>query len=161
MGGRRINPTSVYNSDTNRWSEKLPTPIELHHFQPIVFDDAIYIVGAMTGEWPNEKPVDNVIIYYLERDEYVFSHQIPKHRQRGDAGVATYNNKIYIVGGITKGHMNGYKPWFDEYNPKTGEWKALEDAPNARDHFQAVVADNKLYAFAGRRTSKKQMRIWL
>ena len=155
IGGRRINPTSVYNPSTNTWSKKSSTPIELHHFQPVVFEDAIYIIGAMTGKWPNEKPLDKVIIYYPERDEYVYSHTIPKHRRRGGAGVAIYNNKIYVVGGITNGHMNGYKPWLDEYNPKTGEWKALEDAPNARDHFQAVVTNKKLYAFAGRRTSKQ------
>ncbi len=154
MGGRRINPTSVFNPVTNTWSEKSATPIELHHFQPVVFNDAIYLVGAMTGEWPNETPVDRVIMYYPERDEYVYGHPIPEHRRRGGAGAVVYNNKIYVIGGITNGHMNGYIPWLDEYNPETGEWKTLADAPNARDHFQAVIADNKLYAFAGRTTSK-------
>jgi hypothetical protein len=153
MGGRRINPTSVFNPNTNTWTEKSATPIELHHFQPVVFKDAIYLIGAMTGQWPNEIPVDRVIIYHPERDEYVYGDTIPEHRRRGGAGAVVYNNKIYFIGGITNGHMNGYKPWFDEYNPETGEWKALADAPNARDHFQAVVADNKLYAFAGRNSS--------
>jgi len=154
MGGRRINPTSVFDPNTNTWTEKSVTPIELHHFQPVVFNDAIYLIGAMTGTWPNETPVDRVIIYYPERDEYVYGDTIPEHRRRGGAGTVVYNNKIYLVGGITKGHMNGYKPWFDQYEPETSEWKALADAPNARDHFQAVVVENKLYAFAGRNTSK-------
>ncbi len=154
MGGRRINPTSVYNPKTNTWIEKSSTPIELHHFQPVVVNDAIYIVGAMTGQWPNETPVERIIIYYPERDEYVFGDTIPKNRRRGAAGTVVYKNRIYVIGGITNGHIDGYKPWFDEYNPQTGEWKALADAPNSRDHFQAVVANNKLYAFAGRTTSK-------
>ena len=154
MGGRRINPTSVFDPATNTWTEKSATPIELHHFQPVVFNNAIYLIGAMTGEWPYETPVDRVIIYYPERDEYVYGATIPEHRRRGGAGVVVYNNKIYLIGGITNGHMNGYKPWFDEYNPETGKWKTLVDAPNARDHFQAVVVANKLYAFAGRNTSK-------
>ncbi len=155
MGGRRINPTSEFDVTTNTWVEKAPTPIELHHFQPVLYEDAIYIIGAMTGKWPNETPVEKVIIYYPERDEYVYSHPIPEHRRRGGAGTVVYNDKIYLVGGITKGHMNGYKPWFDEYDPATGEWKVLEDAPSARDHFQAVANQDKLYAFAGRTTSKK------
>ncbi|WP_242083529.1 DUF5060 domain-containing protein [Aestuariivivens sediminis] len=154
MGGRRINPTSVFDPATNKWTEKSATPIELHHFQPVVLNDAIYLIGAMTGTWPNETPVDRVIIYYPERDEYVYADTIPEHRRRGGAGAVVYKNKIYLVGGITNGHLNGYKPWLDEYNPETGEWKTLADAPNARDHFQAVVADGKLYAFAGRTTSK-------
>ncbi|MEQ8549479.1 MAG: DUF5060 domain-containing protein [Cyclobacteriaceae bacterium] len=154
MGGRRINPTSVFDPATNAWTEKSPTPIELHHFQPVVFKDGIYLMGAMTGQWPNETPVDRVIIYYPERDEYVYGDTIAEHRRRGGAGAVVYNNKIYLVGGITNGHMNGYKPWFDEYNPETGEWKTLADAPNSRDHFQAGVVDNKLYAFAGRTSSR-------
>jgi N-acetylneuraminic acid mutarotase len=154
MGGRRINPTSVFDPNTNTWTEKSTTPIELHHFQPVVFNDAIYLIGAMTGTWPNETPVERVIVYYPERDEYVYGDTIPKHRRRGGAGAVVYNNKIYLIGGITNGHMNGYQPWFDEYDPETSEWKALDDAPNARDHFHAAIVDNKLYAFAGRTTSK-------
>lgn len=156
IGGRRVNPTSEFDTKTNTWTSKSLTPIELHHFQPVVIDNAIYIVGAMTGQWPTEKPLDKIIIYYPERDEYVYSHTIPEHRRRGGAGAVVYNNKIYLVGGITNGHMNGYQPWLDEYDPKTGEWKVLADAPNARDHFQAVQIDHKLYAFAGRTTSKKK-----
>ncbi len=155
IGGRRINPTDVFDTKTNTWEAKSPTPVELHHFQPVVVDDAIYLIGGMTGKWPNEKPLDRVIIYYPERDEYVYGHEIPEHRRRGGAGAVYYNNKIYLIGGITNGHMDGYKPWFDVYDPKTGEWKILADAPDARDHFQAVVVNDKLYAFAGRRTSKR------
>ena len=71
------------------------------------------------------------------------------------SGIVLHNGKIYLVGGINNGHMDGYQPWLDEYNPKTGEWRVLPDAPHARDHFQAVVIDNKLYAFAGRRSEYK------
>lgn len=152
IGGRRINQTSVFDISMSTWTNLSRTPIELHHFQPVVFNEKIYIIGAMTGPWPNESPVANVIIYDPETDTYETSHPIPPHRQRGGAGAAVYNNKIYLVGGVTHGHLSGNKPWLDEYDPVTGKWKTLPDAPNARDHFQAVVADNKLYAFAGRLT---------
>jgi hypothetical protein len=155
LGGRRINPTDVFDTTTNTWAEKSKTPIELHHFQPVVFEGKIYIIGALTGGWPNENPVEQVIIYDPKTDTYSYGHDIPKHRQRGGAGAVVYNNKIYIVGGIVNGHMDGYKSWFDEYDPKTGKWTILQDAPNARDHFQAVIADNKLYTFAGRTTSRR------
>ncbi|VUD69293.1 N-acetylneuraminate epimerase [Thalassocella blandensis] len=153
LGGRRINPTDVFDVNTNTWSAKEETPIELHHFQPVVMGNAVYIVGAMTGGWPNETPVQNVIVYYPETDTYVTGHPIPESRRRGGAGAVAYQGKIYIVGGIVNGHVDGYKPWFDVYDPVSGEWQVLEDAPNARDHFQAVVANHKLYAIGGRRTS--------
>ncbi len=154
IGGRRINPTDEFNTSSNTWVAKSPTPIELHHFQPVVVGDAIYLMGAMTGQWPNEKPVERIIKYYPERDEYQYGDSIPTHRRRGGAGVVYHNEKLYMVGGITKGHMNGYQPWFDEYDPTTGRWVTLPDAPNARDHFQAAIIANKLYAFAGRTTSR-------
>lgn len=152
IGGRRINQTSVYDISSNTWQNVSKTPIELHHFQPVVFNDKIYIIGAMTGPWPNETPVEHVIIYDPTTDTYQQGHPIPEHRRRGGAGTVVYQNKIYLIGGVTNGHISGNKPWFDEYDPATGKWRTLPDAPNARDHFQAVVHDNMLYSFAGRLT---------
>lgn len=154
LGGRRINPVDVYDPETAKWTQLSLSPIELHHFQAVTVDDVIYILGAFTGQWPNETPVERVIKYYPEQDRFEFSHEIPAARQRGAAGAAYHNGKIYLVGGITDGHMGGYRPWLDAYDPKTGEWQTLPDAPNARDHFQAVVVGNKLYAIAGRHSSQ-------
>jgi len=83
MGGRRINPTSIFDTETQEWTNAAPTPIELHHFQPVIYEDKIYIVGALTGQWPNEKPIDHIIIYDPKTDTYTKGHNIPKHRQRG------------------------------------------------------------------------------
>jgi hypothetical protein len=155
IGGRRINPTDVFDPATNTWAAKSPAPIELHHFQPVVVKDAIYLMGAMTGGWPNETPLERVLIYYPERDEYQYGDTIPEHRRRGGAGVVYHQERIYLVGGIRNGHMDGFVPWLDEYDPKTGQWRVLPDAPNSRDHFQAVVVNNQLYAFGGRVSSRK------
>ena len=35
--------------------------MELHHFQAVAVGDAIHMVGAMTGPYPNEKPLDKVV----------------------------------------------------------------------------------------------------
>ena len=155
IGGRRINPTDVFDPVTNSWQEKSKPPLEIHHFQPVVWGDAIYIVGAMTGGWPNEKPLDRVVIYYPDRDLFEYGPKIPEARRRGGAGAVVYNNKIYWLGGITDGHMEGARPWFDEFNPATGQWRILDDAPHARDHFQADVIRGKLYGAGGRTTSHK------
>lgn len=154
LGGRRINPVEVFDPNTQEWTRKSMPPIELHHFQAVSLGDVIYIIGAMTGGYPGETPVDRVVKYYPAQDRFEFSHTIPESRRRGGAGAVIHNDKIYIVGGITDGHRGGYQPWLDEYDPRTGEWRALDDAPNARDHFQAVVVGNRLYAFGGRRSSQ-------
>ncbi|MCI4666534.1 MAG: DUF5060 domain-containing protein [Bacteroidia bacterium] len=153
IGGRRINPVSVFDPATNKWEDKTQSPIEIHHFQAVAYKDAIYIIGAMTGGWPDEKPLGRILKYYPEKDEFVYGDSIPQNRRRGGAGCVVFDGKFYLVGGITHGHQAGFKPWLDEYDPESGAWKALEDAPMARDHFHAVVNQGKLYAFGGRNTS--------
>lgn len=153
MGGRRLHPVEQYDPKSNQWQKLAMTPLELHHFQAVSMDDGIYVLGAFTGGWPNETPVERVIRFNPEKNTFSYLHSIPKSRQRGAAGAVAYQGKIYVLGGLTNGHVNGYTNWFDEYDPKSGTWKALPDAPRFRDHFQAVVVDHKLYAIAGRRTS--------
>lgn len=160
IGGRRVNPVNVFDPESNSWTEKSTTPMELHHFQAVVVDEVIYLIGAMTGPYPNEKPLERVVSYDPKKDEFQFDHGIPAERQRGGAGAVEYQGKVYLVGGITNGHNDGYKPWFDEFDPQTGEWKVLPDAPHARDHLQAVVHGDKLYAVGGRQTSKATNQVF-
>jgi PKD repeat protein/N-acetylneuraminic acid mutarotase len=63
-----------------------------------------------------------------------------------------HNDKFYIIAGNTIGHSGGYVPWLDEYDPLTGTWTPLADAPRARDHFHAAVINNKLYVAGGRQS---------
>ena len=160
LGGRRINPVNVFDTKTATWTTKSASPLEIHHFQPVVFENKIYIIGAMTGRYPGEVPLKNIMIYNPSTDTWSEGDEIPEHRRRGGAGVVVYNNKIYLVGGITDGHRTGTVSWFDEYDPKTGQWRVLKDMPNGRDHFQAAVVDNKLYAAGGRTTSQVTKQVF-
>ncbi|MEO1618918.1 MAG: hypothetical protein AAFV88_23915, partial [Planctomycetota bacterium] len=154
MGGRRMNPVDVYDPTQNKWTSRSVPPIELHHFQGVVANEKIYLLGAMTGKYPRETPVERVITYTPATDAFEFTHPIPVERRRGGAGAVFHQGKIYLIGGITNGHMDGSQPWFDAYDPVTGDWQVLPDAPRARDHFQAAVIGNRLYAAGGRQTSK-------
>ena len=160
IGGRRINPVDVYDPQTNSWTAMSKTPMELHHFQAVVVGDAIYLMGAMTGPYPKETPLEKIVVYYPDDDRFEFVHGIPESRRRGGAGAVLYKDKIYVVGGITNGHIDGYQPWLDRYDPKTGDWDVLADAPHARDHFQAVVLGDKLYSIAGRTTSQATKEVF-
>jgi len=54
--------------------------------------------------------------------------------------------------------MDGYQSWLDSYDIRTGEWTVLDDAPEERDHFQAIILKDKLFAFAGRKTSHRNQQ---
>ena len=156
LGGRGINPVNVFNPETNTWETKGDSPMEIHHFQAVVVDNAIYLMGAMTGKYPKELPLENIWKYYPETDTWEKGDEIPKERRRGGAGAVLYKHKIYMVGGIEFGHTSGTNNYFDSYDVKTGEWKVLTKAPHLRDHFPAIVVNNKLYCVGGRNTSVHQ-----
>ncbi len=152
LGGRRINPTSIYDPTINRWTNGTKPPLEIHHFQPVLYNDKINILGALTGKYPGETPIPNIYIYEPEKDIWTKGPAIPKERNRGAAGVVVYNGKIYLVCGIRDAHRVDHKNWLDVFDPKTEQWSTLPDAPRARDHFQAVVADDKMFLLGGRTT---------
>lgn len=160
LGGRRIQPVSIYDPKTNKWSEGTPPPVEIHHFQPVPMGDRIHLLGAMTGPYPNEVGLDRVLTYKPREDRWEFTHEIPKDRRRGAAGAIARNGKIYMACGIIRGHMGGYVNWFDEYDPKTGKWKVLPNAPHQRDHFQSALLNGKLYCAGGRTTSKELNQVF-
>lgn len=155
LGGRKIRPVSIYDPNTNSWTNGSKPPLELHHFQAVTYDGKIYIAGAMTGKYPGETPVSNVYIYDPAKDKWYKGDDIPEERRRGSSGVVIYNEEFYFIGGIVDGHRGNYVNWVDKYNPKSGKWTRLADAPRPRDHFQAVVHEGKIYAVGGRTTSQK------
>lgn len=160
IGGRGNRPVNVFDPTTQVWTTAAPAPIELHHFQPVVFKERIYVLGALTGPYPNETPVPHIWIYDPLDDTWTKGPPIPEQRRRGGCGVVAYDGKIFMVCGIRDGHRGDHKQWLDEFDPVTGQWRILPDAPRARDHFQAVAIGDKLYAAGGRNTSQRTNQVF-
>lgn len=154
LGGRAARPLERLNAATNTWDMSVAAPMELHHFQPVEWGGKIYAVGAFTCCYPNEVNITRIQIFDPETQNWSEGDEIPTARQRGSAGTVVHNNKIYLVGGNTNGHNGGAVSWFDEYDPATGQWKVLPNAPHSRDHFAAVMVGNKLVASAGRQSTQ-------
>jgi hypothetical protein len=155
LGGRRIQPVDIYDPVTNTWTHGQPPPVEIHHFQPVVWRGKIILAGAMTGKYPKEQGLPQLVIYDPQRDQWTMGAAIPEDRRRGGAGAVIADGKLYLVSGIINGHWDGHVTWLDAFDLETGEWEQLADAPRARDHFQASVIEGKIYAGGGRRSSAK------
>lgn len=153
VGGRETNVVNIYDPVTDIWTEGAAAPMNLHHFQAVEYQGLIYIVGAFTGDFPNEIPVPNIYIYDPAMDTWTMGPEIPVARRRGAAASVVYKGKIYLAGGIQNGHTGGRVAWLDEYDPRTNIWTTLPDAPNDRDHVQAIIYDNQLYLVAGKQTN--------
>ncbi|MDY0960662.1 FG-GAP-like repeat-containing protein [Massilia sp. CFBP9026] len=153
LGGRGERPLEIYDQASGRWTKGEAPPFEIHHLQGVEFEGKLVVLGALTGKFPEESPVPHVLIYDPAADRWSKGPGIPPHRRRGASGVAVHDGIIYLVGGNRRGHMSGYVAWFDAFDPATGRWIELPDAPHARDHFHAAVIDGKLYAAGGRRSA--------
>ncbi|WP_020568721.1 malectin domain-containing carbohydrate-binding protein [Neolewinella persica] len=152
--GGRENPTTldVYDYQNKAWSQiSNSAPASFNHFQAVEYQGLIWVIGAFKDNgFPNETPADFIWSYNPATDEWVQGPEIPASRKRGSAGLVVYNDKFYVIAGNTIGHNGGYIPWFDEFDPATGIWTPLADAPRARDHFHAAVVGDKLYVAGGR-----------
>ncbi len=107
----------------------------------------------MTGPYPHETALDRILIYEPSNDAWSWGAEIPTDRRRGGAGVVIYEDKLYLCCGIQNGHWDGWVPWLDRLDLNTNVWEPLPDAPRVRDHFQAAVVGDKLYAAGGRKSS--------
>ncbi len=152
LGGRGIKPVNAFDPASETWSNLSAPPIELNHFQAVEVGGLIYVVSAFTGVFPVETPVANIYIYDPASDQWSVGDTIPVSRRRGSAGAVVLNGKILIVGGLQNGHQSGWVPWFDEYDPSTGQWTTLPDAPRSRDHFHAAIVGDQLVLAGGRNT---------
>ena len=150
LGGRSSRPVEVYDPVTKLWRVIGSAPLELHHFQPVAVGRKIYVLGAFTCCFPDEVNIEDIYVFDTITETWSTQGKMPTERVRGSAAAAVYDGMIYLVGGNTQGHNGGAVNWFDRYDPVTGEWVVMPDAPNARDHFSAVVISDKLVAAAGR-----------
>ncbi len=153
LGGRGVLEVGVYNPKSNLWRRMSKSPIEINHFQAVVYGDAIYLVGAMNGRYPVEEPLERVWIYKPREDRWIEGSEIPEEHRRGGAGCVLYQDKIYLACGIEYGHTSGTTHLLSCYDPQNDSWSSLTKAPHIRDHFAAIVLDDKLYCIGGRNSS--------
>jgi Kelch motif len=157
LGGRREQPVNIYDPGTSQWTEGPGAPVELHHFQAVSppGDHRIWIIGALTGNYPDEPPVPQIHVYDTRTNTWSTAGDIPETRRRGAAGLAYHNGKFYLAGGLTEGHSGGFVPWLDSYDAIAQIWTVLPDAPRPRDHFAAGIVGDKLVLAGGRTSSAK------
>jgi N-acetylneuraminic acid mutarotase len=153
LAGGKSDVQQVYDPATNTWSTvaPLPAPTPLDHIQAAAVNGKIYYIGGLTG-WPGPS-VGSVYIYDVASNTFSTGAPMPSGRDRGAGGIAVYNGKIYIAGGLHAGITVGY---FDVYDPATDAWSSLPALPHRRDHFQAAVIGNRFWAIGGRISSASQ-----
>jgi len=154
LGGRDRRPVNAYDPATGAWSWGRPPPMQMHHFQAVAAPDGRSITVGMgwTGGFPREANLRNLWSYTPATDRWAAGPRIPPARARGGGGAVVYRGVYYFVNGNRGGHGAHAVslPWFDSYDPSTGVWRVLPDAPVARDHVHAAVVRGELVVAGGR-----------
>ncbi len=144
----------VFDPATFTWTKKSAAPLGFNHFQPVSYQNKIYVLEAFSGGgFPDQDNLSGPLIYDTEKDSWHSGAALDASRRRGSAGAALYKEKIYLVAGIQHGHSSGTTNMFDVYDPQANTWTALPNAPHIRDHCAAAVIGDKLYIGGGRNTS--------
>ncbi len=160
LGGTGKVPIQRYDPRSQRWSNMSTSLDNLHHFQAQEYGGKIYIIGALEGHYLIEVPHKSIYTYDPAADVLTKIGKLPGGRERGSTGLVFHSGKFYLIGGHRAGHrattQNGKDAgpvaWVDSYDPVTGQWEQLPDAPHARDHFTAAVANGKIYVAGGGRS---------
>lgn len=152
FGGREsARRLDTYDYASNTWFRSATAPVEFNHFQAVEYQGLIWVIGAFrNNRFPAERPAESIYVFDPAHNVWMEGPEIPEERRRGSTGLVVHDDKFYVAAGNTDGHNGGFVSWFDEYDPQTGAWTTLADAPRPRDHFHAEVANGKLYAIGGR-----------
>lgn len=129
-------------------------PVELNHFQAVVWRDSFIVVGmALTGGYPDETPYANIYLYNTRANTWTNYDPIPVGRRRGSTQAVIDGDWVYFFNGLTQGHKNGWQNQVDRYNLATKTWETRANSPRARDHAVAVKDGNLVYIIGGRRSN--------
>jgi hypothetical protein len=139
-----------YDPLTDSWTEvaELPASFDgLDHVNAVAVDGKLVYAGGL-GKWEYPFPVSGeTAIYDPASDSFSSGTDMPSPRAAG--GVTAWQGKLIYAGGLGP---EGSVARVDAYDPLTDEWTRLEDMPRPRDHFQAAIVGDELYAIGGRRT---------
>jgi N-acetylneuraminic acid mutarotase len=106
-----------------------------------VLDDKIYVAG---GQGSIIKKANIVEIYDIKSNKWSTGTPLPEPLDH--LGMASYNGKLYVVGGA---HKHGYSNKLLIYDPTTNKWLEGKSMPAARTALTANFIDGKLYAVGG------------
>jgi N-acetylneuraminic acid mutarotase len=106
-----------------------------------VLDDKIYVVG---GQGSKVKKDNIMEVYDIQYNKWTKGTSLPEPLDH--LGMASYDGKLYVVGGA---HKYGYSNKLLIYDPSTDKWTEGRSMPAARTALTANFIDGKLYVIGG------------
>ena len=133
-----------------QWKKVADIPTARHNFATAVVNNLIYAIGGWDGgDW-----LSSVEVYNPAADKWKKAADIPTKRRF--FATAVVGGKIYTFGGQTQIERRGRKvaktvTAIEVYDPATGAWEKIGDAPQPRTYMSTVALNGKVYVIGGER----------
>ncbi len=127
-----------YNPASDTWITKSTVPYKMYT-SLVTANNKVYIIGG-------SPEYDMVSEYNPQTGIMSAKTNIPARLT--DAGIASVDNKIYVLGG---NDQNNYTPTNSVYvfDTVSGIWSTKPAMPVVKSNFNAEVIDDKIYTFGG------------
>ncbi len=112
------------------WTTKTPLPKAMADLKAGVVNNRIFVFGPQ-------------VTYEYDLSSWLQKHPMPSSRDY--FATATYQNKIYCIGG----RSNGPSAANEAYNPLSDSWESKQAMPTARHGLDANVVNEKIYLISG------------
>lgn len=150
----------AYDPDSDRWTRLATLPEARHHIALAAAGGLIYGVGGFSGGFPNWRAQASTFVYDPAANRWTTGVSLPESSAEGV--VASVGGKVYLIGGRTRSHEAAQH--FNEhvdtkrsvvFDPASGRWSAIADAPTARNSAAAVVIQGRIHVVGGRQALRQ------
>lgn len=145
----------AYDPAQDRWTRLATLPEARHHIALASEGGLLYGVGGFSGGFPNWQAQSDVFVYDPGTDRWRSGVPLPSPRAEGVVAAAA--GRIHVIGGRVRAsegarHFNDHvdTALVEAFDPRTGAWTRLADAPTARNSAASVVIDGRIYVVGGR-----------
>lgn len=118
------------------WSKDVPAKHDIMNGAAITYNDEIYVLAGVEGRFMKYNPAT-----------YQWVDLVGLPSPRTEAGVALWNDKIVVAGGVND--SSNLVDRVDYYDLKDQVWKFINPIPTQRARFSMNVYNNKLYINGG------------
>ena len=148
---RSVGTNEVYDPETNKWVTRSSMPTPRNHAFGGAVNGKIYVIGGRVGSSViTTSSNTNVVEVYDPAADLWGAAGMRMPTSRSGMGWATYQNKIYVVGGqIYDRNVFAAIRAVEGYDPATNTWAILPTMFTARHGVNVAIIGNRLYAIGG------------
>ena len=150
----------AYEPAADKWTRLATLPRARHHIALAAADGLIYGLGGFSGGFPNWQAHADVFVYDPSNDRWRTG--VPMTQPRAEGVAAAVDGKVYVIGGRVRAsaeasHFNDHADTVlaEVFDPRTGRWSRIPDAPTARNSAASAVIDGRIYVVGGRKAIKQ------